>query len=227
MGLFDSVASVFTTHDTNQANLKAVEKTNEANAALWREQSAYNTPEQQMKRLETAGLNPNLAYGQIAESRASAPPAMEAPHFERPQFSMDEAIANYQQVKNMQALNAKAVADADVAKSRAVREASDATYTAWENAKLMRSNTLKSDPTLIKSVRRGLDGLGDFFAGVIKRTVSPYNSITGHPFSKDLHKGWELIKHIGADEQAHVPITITPEDGGVPSYESENFQQRR
>jgi hypothetical protein len=42
-------------------NNKGQDDANAANAALWREQAAYNTPANQMKRYKEAGLNPYLA----------------------------------------------------------------------------------------------------------------------------------------------------------------------
>ena len=37
---------------------------NEYNLDMWNRQNAYNTPAEQMRRLQEAGLNPNLMYGQ-------------------------------------------------------------------------------------------------------------------------------------------------------------------
>lgn len=41
--------------------------------ADWNMQNAYNSPEQQMLRLKSAGLNPNLVYGNGATAEASMP----------------------------------------------------------------------------------------------------------------------------------------------------------
>lgn len=40
---------------------------------MWRENNAYNTPEQQMKRLLEAGLNPNLAYSSVSTGNSGSP----------------------------------------------------------------------------------------------------------------------------------------------------------
>lgn len=40
---------------------------------FWRMQNIYNSPEEQMKRFQRAGLNPNLIYGNGATTVASAP----------------------------------------------------------------------------------------------------------------------------------------------------------
>lgn len=199
MGLFDSIGNIASTLLTNKSNRENVKDTNEANAALWREQSAYNTPGKQMERLQAAGLNPNLAYGQIAESRASNPPTMAAPHAESPNISLDESISQYQQIKNMQTLNARQTIDVETAKANAIKAASDADYSVWENSQLKNSGTLKSDPALIKEVRRGLSGLGDFVGGVFRRTEKASREATKNMLPP-------LIKYVGPDEAAHAAL---------------------
>lgn len=59
-------------HNTQQAKLQ-----NEMNIANWQMQNEYNTPANQMKRLQEAGLNPNLIYGNGQTSTGNAN-AMEA-----------------------------------------------------------------------------------------------------------------------------------------------------
>jgi len=159
MGLFDSIASVFTTAQTNKANLKAVKMTNEANANLWREQTAYNAPEAQMKRLEAAGLNPNMVYGTIGESKASNPPAMDAPHYDRPEISgLDDTISRYQQVVNMQAHNAQVRAASAKAVADAKAAAANADYLEYETKSLKDSGMIKGDSSPLKfGVRRAQD----------------------------------------------------------------------
>ena len=48
---------------------------NATNIENWNMQNAYNHPSQQMKRLEEAGLNPNLVYDKGASTTASSLPA--------------------------------------------------------------------------------------------------------------------------------------------------------
>jgi len=48
------------------------------NLEFWNMQNSYNSPEQQMQRLTSAGLNPNLAYGNGAVANSTSPPA--TPH---------------------------------------------------------------------------------------------------------------------------------------------------
>lgn len=189
MGLFDAIGSIFTTErtnrsnersqqaandlnaaltrETNAANLAIARETNAANKALWEEQTAYNAPEAQMKRLEAAGLNPNLVYGQIAESRASSPPAMQsadmaAPSVEptRYDYSLkpmgDNPIAEYQQTKNLQALNGLTNMKIEQVKADAESSVAESKYNKWK-FKFMEDNKMLSNNPIMNIGNRGLD----------------------------------------------------------------------
>lgn len=156
-----SMESADAQQDANSKNLRAVRETNAANAALWREQTEYNTPINQMARLNQAGLNPNLAYGTIAESRASSAPSMESPEVE-PVSGKNYSgfdLAQYQQIKNMQTLNARNNIDLATAKANAIKAKSEADYSVYETDTLKKSGTLKGDPTIGKYLGRGTDAL--------------------------------------------------------------------
>lgn len=210
MGLFDTIGSLIGTSWTNQANKQMTKDTNAANLALWREQSAYNAPEAQMQRLQAAGLNPNLAYGQIAESRAATPPAMVAPHVEAPRTSLDESISQYQQVKNLQTMNALNNIQIETEKARAIKAAADAEYSTYETKSLKQSGALKTDYGLVKGVVRGVSALGDYVGGVVKK-MDEYN--------KARYERMYLLKYGGPSERAHGSLElpmVTPDtqDGG-------------
>lgn len=195
MGMpWDSLLNLGGTIATNQSNLKAVRETNAANAALWREQNAYNTPAEQMKRLEAAGLNPNLAYGQVAESRASNPPAMESPHYEAPKFDIASNFASFQQVKNLQALNQQTTAHTEKIKADAITAASNADYTVWENDKLKKQGRLKSDSPILKAIGAGRDYVSD----VVRRL----NKAGANTPTK-------LLKHVGSVEVDHALLNAS------------------
>ncbi len=79
-GLFSVGANIFNNERTNRANAANVAAVNTANVDLWREQSLYNSPVEQMKRLKMAGINPSLIYGQGGiENLAGAAPQMQSP----------------------------------------------------------------------------------------------------------------------------------------------------
>jgi hypothetical protein len=66
------------------------------NMDMWNAQNAYNHPTQQMQRLQQAGLNPNLVYGNgsvVGNTTSNYPqykaPEYKSPHLTAPQFNFD------------------------------------------------------------------------------------------------------------------------------------------
>ena len=55
---------------TANQNAKAQDRADRKNVRFWEKQNAYNDPSQQMARLQQAGLNPHLVYGQSAAGAA-------------------------------------------------------------------------------------------------------------------------------------------------------------
>lgn len=67
------------------------------NRRLWEDQNQYNSPQAQMKRLQEAGLNPNLVYGSgSAQQPASSiqSPDVQSPQYKTPDFSGIAAAGN-------------------------------------------------------------------------------------------------------------------------------------
>lgn len=52
---------------------------NQYNIDMWKMQADYNSPANQMRRFQEAGLNPNLIYGQGSNGNMSSPPVLQAP----------------------------------------------------------------------------------------------------------------------------------------------------
>ena len=69
-GLFGSSSQ----SSTNKMQLQMMREQNAWNENMWNKQNEYNTPANQMKRFEAAGLNPNLVYGQGSSGNASSAP---------------------------------------------------------------------------------------------------------------------------------------------------------
>lgn len=73
--------------ETNQANLELAKYNNKWNLEQWNRQNAYNSPAEQVKRLQAAGLNPHLVYGNGAvgntsgQSPTAASVDLKAPHY--------------------------------------------------------------------------------------------------------------------------------------------------
>lgn len=62
--------------ETNQMNYQIAQENNAFNERMWDKQNAYNSPVEQRRRLEQAGLNPNLMMnGGSAGTAATAPTA--------------------------------------------------------------------------------------------------------------------------------------------------------
>lgn len=62
--------------ETNRMNYQIAQENNAFNARMWDKQNAYNSPVEQRRRLEQAGLNPNLMMnGGSAGTAESAPTA--------------------------------------------------------------------------------------------------------------------------------------------------------
>lgn len=86
---------------------------------MWNRANQYNSPQEQMKRLEAAGLNPNLVYGSGATATSSSQlPKFNAPNLQfgipNPAEGLPGTIATFQdfQIKQQQLDNLKAQEDA-------------------------------------------------------------------------------------------------------------------
>lgn len=62
-GLISGAASLASSLIQNQGSKKSQQRANQYNLDQWNRTNAYNHPSQQMARLQEAGLNPNLIYG--------------------------------------------------------------------------------------------------------------------------------------------------------------------
>lgn len=69
----------------------------EDNILFWNMQNQYNSPEAQMKRLQAAGLNPNLVYGGSSGGTAGTAASISTPDVQTPQFRTSDfgrSVAN-------------------------------------------------------------------------------------------------------------------------------------
>lgn len=138
-------ANVLMQQQANAANLQAVRETNAANLELskyqyamdlaqWNRENEYNSPAAYMQRLREAGLNPNLAYGNISNVGASSPSfspiANQAPRFDAPRLqaytrggdlissAFNQASDQFYNLQKSKADAAKAIAQAKEAESK-------------------------------------------------------------------------------------------------------------
>lgn len=83
-GVVSSIFGSNSQKSTNEANMELAKYQYEKNLEMWNRNNEYNTPEQQRKRMEAAGFNPNLVYGHgsVVNTSSSVPqysaPTMQA-----------------------------------------------------------------------------------------------------------------------------------------------------
>lgn len=152
---------------TNKANMELAkyqnewqtqenEKAYQRNLQMWNLQNAYNSPTQQMARLRTAGLNPNLVYGNgVTGNSAGSTPQYQPADIKRAELSpyrgwnqgLSDAVSNFlayrsnrAQVENMEAQNSLI---RQQTATEATRQANIAASTARSEFDLSQANRLK------------------------------------------------------------------------------------
>lgn len=92
-----SATQLQSVRETNATNMAIAQSNNEAARALWREQSEYNSPYNQMQRYIEAGLNPNLmaSSGQVNSGNAAPPPSLQQAHVAPYTGYVRDSIAKY------------------------------------------------------------------------------------------------------------------------------------
>lgn len=115
-GLAGAAASVYGTEKTASTNMQLAQYAYSKDLEMWNRQNEYNTPEAQMMRLKTAGLNPNMVYGTGTAGGLTSGqmPKYNAPtvqyHYENPLGSVPDVLSRYQdfEMKNAQIDNIRA-----------------------------------------------------------------------------------------------------------------------
>lgn len=82
----------------------------------WNMQNAYNDPSAQMQRLSSAGLNPNLVYGNGADAQSSSSVRssnVESPTFKAPQVDVGGVVQSAMMTKQLQANIARTEAETE------------------------------------------------------------------------------------------------------------------
>ena len=106
-GIVDSHTAAENTDKTIAANKSLAEYQYGKDLAMWDKGNAYNAPMAQMERLKSAGLNPNLVYGNGAVGNTSSQlPHYNAPNVQysyQPPVNIPDVIGRYQDFKIRQA----------------------------------------------------------------------------------------------------------------------------
>lgn len=99
---------------------KAMDKQLQQNKELWDYQNAYNTPQQQMSRLQAAGLNPNLIYGSGAGGMGQAGPIQspEVPVKQEPRGELTNPMMTHLVARQMDAQYAATKQNIEVMRAR-------------------------------------------------------------------------------------------------------------
>lgn len=98
----NAIIGVGTTLLNRYWNRKDYQTQRKDNLADWHMQNAYNSPEEQMKRLKAAGLNPHLVYGNGATATTSAAVKssdLKETNINVPQFDAGSMLGAYNQIK--------------------------------------------------------------------------------------------------------------------------------
>lgn len=84
-GAVGTVLNPVSTLIQNNAQKKAQQREFAHNKEMWNLANQYNSPEQQMARLKSAGLNPNLVYGNgsVVGNTSTSTPNYQAPQIQR------------------------------------------------------------------------------------------------------------------------------------------------
>lgn len=152
---------------TNKANMELAkyqnewqsqenEKAYQRNLQMWNLQNEYNSPTQQMARLRSAGLNPNLVYGSgVTGNSTGSTPQYQPADIKRAELSpyrgwnqgLTDAVSNFlafrsnrAQVENMEAQNSLI---RQQTATEATRQANIAASTARSEFDLSQANRLK------------------------------------------------------------------------------------
>lgn len=165
--LLGSVLGSRSQSKTNQKNMELAryqnewqsqenEKAYQRNLQMWNLQNEYNSPTQQMARLRTAGLNPNLVYGNgVTGNSSGSTPQYQPADIKRAELSpyrgwnqgLSDAVSNFlafrsnrAQVENMEAQN---FLIRQQTATEATRQANIAASTARSEFDLSQANRLK------------------------------------------------------------------------------------
>lgn len=114
-GVLNGVSQIFTNARNRKFQREMYDRQRNDALSDWAMQNAYNSPESQMSRLKTAGLNPNLVYGNGATAMSANAPRASSPQGtsgQAPQFNLGNLLPAFMyglntQLKEMQLENMK------------------------------------------------------------------------------------------------------------------------
>lgn len=153
------VTDYFQTQAQNQQNEHMFNKAVQVERENWNMQNQYNRPDEMMKRLEDAGINPQMVAGQFANSRASDIGTPAPPHMGK-MSPVD--LASYQQVLNAQAGNKLTRSQTEKIAQETRKAKADADITEHVRDVYKKTGTIPGDAPWIRSGGRVFDFLQEF-----------------------------------------------------------------
>ena len=195
-GLLGLIGSVGASLISNRGAKRRQQLADQQNEKFWKMQNAYNTPKQQMSRLQDAGLNPNLIYGSNANTgvAGSISPSKASPYnVQNPVPSMMQTALIGSQIANLDSVTEKNNADtaiklgtkdslirgADAKANIAVEQARQEAVKSNEITEQQASTTKTLQQKALTSIadRKYAEALTDFRLGLIKLNIDPSGSL--------------------------------------------------
>jgi hypothetical protein len=195
-GLLGLIGSVGASLISNRGAKRRQQLADQQNEKFWKMQNAYNTPKQQMSRLQDAGLNPNLIYGSNANTgvAGSISPSKASPYnVQNPVPSMMQTALIGSQIANLDSVTEKNNADTAIklgTKDSLIRGADAKANIAVEQARqeAVKSNeitdqqaaitkTLQEKASTAIADRKYAEALTDFRLGLIKLNIDPTGTL--------------------------------------------------
>lgn len=183
-GMFLGAANAAMSYGQHKAdrkfNAKQAEIARDWQEKMWNQANEYNTPQQQMQRLTDAGLNPNLVYGNGADTTAAAVPSTEKASFSggaAPRLEVFQEIAAAKQLELIDAQIERTQAETNLTTERATTQGIVNTH---EDARL-------------SAIVQGLELNSEFLS------VTFNNRVALNQFELDSAKVDNYVKHLSAD----------------------------
>ena len=195
-GLLGLIGSVGASLISNRGAKRRQQLADQQNEKFWKMQNAYNTPKQQMSRLQDAGLNPNLIYGSNANTgvAGSISPSKASPYnVQNPVPSMMQTALIGSQIANLDSVTEKNNADTAIklgTKESLIRGADAKANIAVEQARqeAVKSNEITDQQAAATRTaqqkaltaiadRKYAEALTNFRLDLIKQNIDPTGSL--------------------------------------------------
>jgi hypothetical protein len=161
----------FNTAQTGRMNKKSMrfsremyDKQKTDNLAFWQMQNEYNSPQQQMKRFQEAGLNPNMIYGAGSGGASGTAGSVQTPNIQNPEFKAPQIEGLPQ--------NLMMIYDMDIKQAQSDNIKAQTTATQEETILKMMEQAGKGYDNFSKEIKARMDGeLYNVHADLVKERL--------------------------------------------------------